>query len=764
MKKTIGLLIGFTCCFFVAHAQQKPSQDKTKSMDAFITSLMSKMTLDEKIGQLNLVTPGGGILTGAVVSQGVEDNIVKGNVGGMFGIIGTEKIRKAQELAVNKSRLKIPMLFGSDVIHGYKTTFPIPLGLSASWNLDLIERSAQIAGREASADGLNWVFSPMVDIARDPRWGRIAESSGEDPYLGSLIAKAMVKGYQGDNTYAGNDKLMACVKHFALYGAAEAGRDYNAVDMSHQKMYEFYFPPYKAAVEAGVGSVMSSFNEVDGVPATGNKWLLTDVLRKQWGFKGMVTSDYTSVNEMIAHGMGNLQEVSALAVKAGMDMDMVGEGFLTTLKKSVNEGKVSVADINLSCRRILEAKYKLGLFTDPYKFIDEQRSVKEVLNPQLRNFACEAAIKSFVLLKNKNQVLPLKKTGTIALIGPLADSKRNMLGTWAVSGDWQTSVTVVEGLKNVVGDKAKVLYAKGANISNDTGFAHRVNTFGVEIEIDKRSPQQMLEEALSIAKQADVIVAAVGEAADMSGEAASRTSIDIPESQRELLAALVKTGKPVVLVLFNGRPLSLSWENENVDAILDVWFGGHEAGNAIADVLFGDYNPSGRLTATFPRNVGQVPIYYNHKITGRPYDVNNRFTSKYLDLSDNSPLYPFGYGLSYTTFSYGDLKIDKTSIRKGESIKVKVDVKNTGNYDGVETVQLYIQDLVASIAPVSKKLKGFQQISLKKGESKTVEFTITEQDLRFYNAALQYVSEPGEFKVFVGTHSRDVKEAGFSLK
>ena len=738
------------------------AQTHDAKMKTYVDALMKKMTLEEKIGQLNLLTPGSGIPTGAVVSTGVEKKIKEGNVGGLFGVIGVDKIRQAQKLAVEQSRLKIPLLFGSDVIHGYKTTVPIPLGLSASWDMKLIEHSAREAAIEATADGLCWTFSPMVDIARDPRWGRIAEGGGEDPYLGSQVAKAMVKGYQGDDL-SRNNTLMACVKHFALYGAAEAGRDYNTTDMSRVRMYNEYLPPYKAAIEAGAGSVMSSFNEIDGVPATGNKWLLTDLLRKQWGFKGFVVSDYTSVNEMIAHGMGDLKTVSALSLNAGLDMDMVGEGFLTTTKKSLAEGKVTQKQIDDACRRILEAKYKLGLFDDPFRYIDEARMKQEVLTAERRKQAREIAAHTFVLLKNNNQALPLKKSGTIGLIGPLANDKTNMLGTWAVSGDPQMSIPVLDGMKSVGGPGVNILYAKGANISDDTLFAKKVNVFGTRIDIDKRSPAEMLTEALNVANQSDVLVAVVGEASEMSGEAASRTDITIPESQKLLIMALSKTGKPLIVVVMTGRPLALPEEKEFATSMIVTWHAGIEAGNAIADVLFGNYNPSGKLSATFPRNLGQVPIYYNHKNTGRPSAPNSpKFQSNYLDVP-NSPLFPFGYGLSYTSFSYSDFSIDKKEMKAGEKITASVTVTNNGNYDGEEVVQLYIRDVVGSITRPLKELKGFQKVFLKKGESKKITFSIGINDLKFYNYDLKWVAEPGDFEVMIGTNSEQVNKTGFKL-
>ena len=745
---------------FTLVATAQTSQDA--KMNVFVSNLMKQMTLDEKIGQLNLVTPGGAV-TGSVVSSDVESKIKKGQVGGLFGITGPDKIRRAQELAVKNSRLKIPLLFGLDVIHGHQTVFPIPLGLSCSWDMELIEKSARIAAIEGTADGLNWTFSPMVDIARDPRWGRVSEGSGEDPYLGSQIAKAMVKGYQGTDLSKDNT-MLACVKHFALYGAAEGGRDYNTVDMSKVRMYNEYLPPYKAAIDAGVATVMSSFNVIDGIPASGNKWLLTDVLRKQWGFKGMVVSDYTSINEMSNHGLGDLKEVSQLSLNAGLDMDMVGEGFLTTIKKSLSEGKVTQKQIDDACKRVLDAKYKLGLFDDPYRYCNEERARTEILSEAHRKAGREIAARSFVLLKNDNQVLPLKKSGTIALVGPLADSRRNMLGTWSVGGDWQKAVTVIEGIKSVAGTGTNILYAKGSNISDDTVFAKKVNVFGVEIDIDKRSADDMIKEAVEAAGKSDVIIAVMGEAADMTGEASSMADIGLPESQKNLLKALAKTGKPIVLVLFNGRPMTLKWENDNIPAILDVWFGGTEAGNAVADVLFGNYNPSGKLSMSFPVHVGQVPVYHSQLNTGRPYNHEpfSKFKSNYLDIP-NEPLYPFGYGLSYSNFSYGDLKLSGNTLSTGQTIKATITITNTGSFDAVETAQLYIRDVVGSISRPMKELKAFKKIALKAGESKTVEFTVSVNDLKFYNSDLKFVAEPGDFKLFIGGNSRDTKEAAFKL-
>ncbi|HMG09409.1 MAG TPA: beta-glucosidase BglX, partial [Mucilaginibacter sp.] len=570
----------------------------------------------------------------------------------------------------------------------------------------------------------------------------------------------MIQGYQG-SSMKNADAVMACVKHFALYGGAEAGREYNTVDMSRIKMYQDYLPPYRAAVDAGAGSFMSSFNTIDGVPATANQWLLTDVLRKQWGFKGFVVSDYTSVNEMEAHGLGDLQTVSALALKAGLDMDMVGEGFLTTLKKSLAAGKVTKQEIDLACRRVLEAKYKLGLFDNPYKSIDAARETKDVLTPENRSEARNISKHSFVLLKNSAQTLPLKKTGSIALVGPLANNQRDMLGTWVVAGDWEKSISVMQGIKNLVGNGVTINYAKGANITEDSSFIKRLNFFGQQmVTVDKKPADELLNEAVEAAKKSDVIVAVVGESQSMSGESSSRADIDIPESQKNMLKALAKTGKPLVIVLFNGRPLTLTWEDEHAGAILDVWAPGTEAGNAIADVLFGDYNPAGKITATFPRSVGQIPIYYNHKNTGRPYDGKgpSKFKSNYLDIS-NDPLYPFGYGLSYTTFGYSDVKLNKTKLKGNEILTATVTVTNTGKYAGEEVVQLYISDPVASISRSVKELKNFKKISLQPGEQKEVSFNITPEELKFYNTRLKYDWEPGKFIVQIGTNSSDTHSA-----
>lgn len=763
--KTRQLFKVFLACMAVVGCIQ--AQTKDPKMDKFINDLMGKMTLEEKIGQLNLPSSGD-ITTGQAKSSNIAEKIKKGEVGGLFNIKGVEKIRDVQRIAIEESRLKIPLIFGMDVIHGYETVFPIPLGLAATWNMAAIEQSARIAAIEASADGISWTFSPMVDVSRDPRWGRFSEGSGEDPYLGGQIAKAMIHGYQGvgDKAYTLNSNIMACVKHYALYGAGEAGRDYNTVDMSRIRMFNEYMYPYQAAVDAGVGSVMASFNEVDGVPATANKWLMTDVLRDKWGFKGFVVTDYTGISEMIDHGIGDLQTVSARALKAGIDMDMVSEG-LATVGKSLKEGKVTQAEIDQACRRVLEAKYKLGLFANPYKYCDVNRAKTEIYTPEHRAVARKIASESFVLLKNANSTLPLKKQGTIAVVGPLANTRSNMPGTWSVAVNLDTAKTVVEGVQAVAGENAKVVYAKGSHLISDPVYENNATMFGRTLHRDKetRSDEEMLKEALDIAKSADVIVAALGESSEMSGEASSRTNLDIPDVQKTLLKELLKTGKPVVLVLFTGRPLTLTWENENVPAILNVWFGGTEAAEAIGDVLFGDANPSGKLVATFPKNVGQIPLFYNHKNTGRPLQEGKwfeKFRSNYLDV-DNEPLYPFGYGLSYTTFEYSDVKLSSTSIDAKGELTASVTVTNKGKADGAEVVQLYIRDLVGSVTRPVKELKGFEKVFIKAGESKTVSFKITPELLKFYNYDLDYVFESGDFDVMIGGNSHDVKSARFTL-
>ena len=760
MKPTkIILTLALAACAMCAPAANKGEAE----MNRFIDKLMSRMTIREKLGQLNLPVTGN-IVTGQAKSSDVAGKIRAGEVGGLFNLKGAASIREVQKIAVEQSRLKIPLLIGMDVIHGYETVFPIPLALSCSWDMDAIRSSARIAANEATADGICWTFSPMVDICRDPRWGRMAEGSGEDPYLGSQIARAMVEGYQGTDLAAPNT-LMACVKHFALYGASEAGREYNTVDMSHWRMFNYYMSPYKAAVDAGAQSVMTSFNVVDGVPASGNKWLLTDVLRKMWGFRGMVVTDYTAISEMIAHGMGNLQQVSALALNAGTDMDMVSDGFIGTLEQSLREGKVTQQAIDTACRRILEAKYHLGLFDHPFDYCDPKRAKKEVFTPANRAEARRIAAETFVLLKNQSGLLPLKKQGRIALIGPLANTRANMAGTWSVAARLNDYKSLYEAMRDALKGRAEVTYAKGSNLMYDARREADATMFGREMR-DSRSDKEMLDEALRTAADADVIVAAVGEASEMSGECSSRTDLELPDAQRDLLTALKKTGKPIVLVNFSGRATVMTWENQNFDAILNVWFGGSEAGDAICDVLFGDKNPSGRLSFSMPKNVGQIPLYYNHLNTGRPLEKGkwfSKFRSNYLDV-DNDPLFPFGYGLSYTSFTYGKPVLSSTTLKTGGKITLSVDVTNSGSRDGDETVQMYVRDLVGSVSRPVQELKGFKRVSLKNGQTTTVTFDISPDDLKFYNQQLEYKYEPGEFEVMVGPNSRDVQTLHFTLE
>jgi beta-glucosidase len=735
-------------------------EESMQKMNRFVSQLMSKMTLDEKIGQLNL-SGAGNLIPDQVKNSDVAKSVSTGQVGAILSLRGLEVIRELQNVAVKKTRLGIPLLFGLDVIHGYETTFPIPLALSCSWDMDGIKNVARISAEEASCEGICWTFSPMVDICHDARWGRIAEGAGEDPYLGSAIAKAMVRGYQED--LSSNSDIMACIKHFALYGAAEAGRDYNTVDMSKYRMYNEYFPPYKAAVEAGAGSVMTSFNTVNGVPSTANKWLLTDVLRNQWHFNGFVVTDATAIAELRNHGLGDLQQVSAKSLTAGVDMDMGAGGFVGTLKKSLSEGKITETDIDNACRYILEAKYKLGLFTNPYKFCDAKRAKKEERTTGHLAEARKMASESFVLLKNENHLLPLRRGGTVAVVGPLAEAQNNMNGTWSVNSNSECSL--VTGLKDVAGSKVRVLYAKGCNLEYDHAKQDR-ETMGSPLVWDNRSNAEMTDEAVKVANQADVVVAALGEAASMSGECASRSQIDVPECQENLLKALVKTGKPVVLVLFNGRPLILNWEKANVPAILDVWFGGSEAARAIGDVLFGDVNPSGKLTVSFPQNVGQLPYTYSHENTGRPLPKGQwfrKFCSDYLDVS-NDMLYPFGYGLSYTTYTYSNFSLSADKMNRNDSIQASVTVTNTGNRDGYEIVQMYLHQAVGSVARPVKELKGFKRVLLKSGESKRLIFTITPDMLRYYNNDLQSVLESRKFDVMIGPNSEDLQSRSFMLE
>lgn len=754
MKRFINnimLLIFLTGC---------TATDKDAKVESYIDNLLSRMTLREKIGQMTLPT-GGDLVSGSVKNSELSESIRKGEVGGILNVKGVEKISELQRIAVEESRLGIPLIVGADVVHGYETIFPIPLAMSCSWDTTLIERAARISAIEASADGVSWTYSPMVDICRDARWGRIAEGAGEDPYLGSLIATAYVRGYQGDNMKE-EDEIMSCVKHFALYGASESGRDYNVVDMSRNRMYNGYFSPYKAAVEAGAGSVMSSFNTVDGIPATANKWLLTDVLRNEWGFDGLIVTDYNSIGEMQAHGYAaDLKEASARALMAGTDMDMVSCGYIKTLEESVKDGRVDESLIDKACRKVLEAKYKLGLFDNPYKYCDDIRAKTELFTPEHRQAAREIAARTFVLMKNNN-ILPLKGNEKIALVGPLADARNNMCGTWSMGCKTDGHISVYDGLKRALGTDVSIRYAKGSNLYYDED-TEKGATGGHPLE--REDDALMLKEALNIASSSDIIIAAVGECAEMSGESASRSDIRIPDAQRSLLKALFGTGKPVIILLFTGRPLDLSWESEHAAAILNVWFGGSESGDAIADVLYGKVNPSGRLTTSFPRSIGQVPIYYNHMNTGRPDGDDarfNRYESNYIDES-NTPLYPFGYGLSYTEFKYGDASLSRDTISSNEKIEVSVPVTNNGNYDGIETVQLYIRDLYADVCRPVKELRSYKQVFIPRGKTENVRFTLSVEDLKYYDSKGKYTVESGDFDLMVGPNSSNVQRKHFYL-
>jgi beta-glucosidase len=726
----------------VSSCNQNQEQQSDAEMSIFIDDLMERMTLEEKIGQLTLFSSGWDI-TGPTMRENYLEDIKNGRVGAVFNAHGAEYTTGIQKIAVEETRLGIPLLFGYDVIHGYKTIFPIPLGETASWDLNYIEKSARIAATEATAEGLHWTFAPMIDIARDPRWGRIAEGSGEDPYLTSMIAKAKVKGFQGDDLSSLNT-MLACAKHFAAYGAAQAGRDYHTADVSEITFRNIYLPPFKAAVDAGVKTFMTAFNEIFGVPASGSKYLLTDILRNEWKFDGFVVTDYTSIPEMVKHGFAKDEKhTGELAINAGVDMDMQGAVYYNHLAKSIEEGKVSLNRVDEAVKRILSLKYELGLFEDPYRYSDVHRQAELVMTPENLEFAREFAKRSIVLLKNESNTLPLSKSiKTIAVIGPLADSQKDMLGSWSASGDHKKSITLLQGIMNKLGNNARILHSFGTGVNDNSrdGFA----------------------EALRLAKASDAIILAIGEHSNMSGEAASRSNINLPGLQEELALELAKTGKPLVVVLMNGRPLTIEKIDEKADAILETWFLGTTAGDAIADVLFGDYNPSGKLPVTFPRKVGQIPIFYNHKNNGRPFS-EGKYTSKYLDV-ENTPLYPFGYGLSYTTFSYSEIKLNDAQMSSTSHIEASVIVTNTGEMFGEEVVQLYTRQLVGSITRSVKELKAFKKIGLEPGESMEVTFELNWEDIAFYNANSEFVVEPGDFHIFIGTNSQELKQSEFKFQ
>lgn len=739
LKLQTLVFLGLFVMIIFSCSRQPAGHEEGAAIENKIDKLLSEMTLEEKVGQM-IQYSGNSAVTGPLKARPEQiEDLKKGWIGSMLNVVGAVNTREMQKLVMENTRMKIPLIFGFDVIHGFKTIFPVPLGESASWDLAAIESSARIAGREAASAGIHWTFAPMVDIARDPRWGRIMEGAGEDTYLGSLIARARVTGFQG-SSYKDASSVVACAKHYAAYGAAEGGRDYNTVDISYRVLHETYLKPFKAAADAGVGTFMNSFNEFDGMPASGNDYLVNKVLKGDWGFKGFVVSDWNSIGEMIPHGVAkNKYEAAMLAANAGNDMDMEGNCYREHLVQLVKDGKVSEKTIDEAVRRILRIKFQLGLFDDPYRFCSEEKEKNELLSDANLNTARDVARKSIVLLSNKNQVLPLGAgVRSIAVVGPLADSRKDMIGAWTAQGDANDAVTVLDGIKAQVSPATKVLFARGTNINGDT---------------------TNIAEALNVARQAEVIVLAIGEGGLMSGEAHSRGNINIPGRQEELAAEIFKLGKPVVVVLMNGRPLAIPWLAQNAPSLLECWFLGTQAGHAIADVIFGKYNPAGKLPVTFPYSEGQIPIYYNHKNTGRPMMSEKDFyVSRYEDIP-NKPVYPLGYGLSYTTFGYSDIKLSSGEIGMADSLHITVEVKNTGKYDGEEVVQLYIRDLVGSVTRPVKELKGFRKLMIKAGETATVTFTVSSSDLAFYTRDMSYKAEPGEFKVFVGTNSDDCKEA-----
>ncbi|MCE0464957.1 beta-glucosidase BglX [Pseudomonas uvaldensis] len=762
MKKLclLGLFVSLASQSVLADNLPAPIENK----DAFISNLMKQMTLEEKIGQLRLISIGP-----EMPRELIRKEIAAGNIGGTFNSITRDENRPMQDAAM-RSRLKIPMFFAYDVIHGHRTIFPIPLALASSWDMDAIYRSGRVAAKEAAADSLDITFAPMVDISRDPRWGRTSEGFGEDTYLVSRIAGVMVKAFQGAGANAA-DSIMASVKHFALYGAVEGGRDYNTVDMSPVKMYQDYLPPYRAAIDAGAGGVMVALNSINGVPATANTWLMHDLLRKEWGFKGLAVSDHGAIFELIKHGVArDGREAAKLAIKAGIDMSMNDSLYGKELPGLLKSGEIEQSDIDNAVREVLVAKYDMGLFKDPYLRIGKAEDDPADTYAESRLHRADArdvARRSLVLLENRNQTLPLKKSARIALVGPLAKAPIDMMGSWAAAGRPAQSVTVFDGMARALGGESKLIYARGANITGDKkvlDYLNFLNFDAPEVVDDPRPAQVLIDEAVKAARNADVVVAAVGESRGMSHESSSRTELSIPASQRELIKALKATGKPLVLVLMNGRPLSLLEEKQQADAILETWFSGTEGGNAIADVLFGDYNPSGKLPITFPRSVGQIPTYYNHLSIGRPFTPGKpgNYTSQYFD-DTTGPLYPFGYGLSYTEFELSDMALSSTTLNKSGKLDASVTVENTGKRDGETVVQLYIQDVTGSIIRPVKELKNFQKVMLKAGEKKVIHFTITEDDLKFYNAQLKYAAEPGKFNVQIGLDSQDVKQQSFEL-
>lgn len=750
-REWIALAALLSVYILTTSCSSKSNSDKVQHR---IDSLLHEMTLEEKVGQLNF--PVGDLFnTGPTVrtaeSARFDEQIRSGKITGLFNVHGAAYTARLQKIAVEESRLGIPLLFGADVIHGFKTVMPLPLAEAASWDLQAIEQSARVAAIESTAAGINFNFAPMVDISRDPRWGRISEGAGEDPYLGSLIAAARVRGFQG-KSLADANSMAACVKHFAAYGAPFGGRDYNTVDMSLLSLHETYLPPYKAAVEAGSATVMTSFNELNGVPATANKYLLQEVLRKQWGFQGMVVSDWQSIGEMLEHGyVADSIQAGKLAIEAGTDMDMMADIYLKKIPDMVRNNQLKVEVLDEAVRRVLKLKMDLGLFDNPYLYSDVEREKRDIRSEDNLKSSHDIAKKSIVLLKNGNALLPLKKdVKKIALIGPLAHNKEDMNGSWSFFGEAQHPVSILDGLQSKVSSTTKITYAQGCNLYDNS--------------------TALFNEAIAAAKQADVVIMALGESAPMNGEGASRSDINLPGVQQALLEAIHQTGKPIVVLLFNGRPLTLQWMDINIPAIVETWTLGSQAGLAVADVVFGDYNPSGKLPVTFPRTVGQIPVFYNHKHTGRAYQGEHEkeslkdrvYRSRYRDVP-NSPLYPFGYGLSYSTFEYGNLQVSTSKLKKSDSLTVSIDVTNTSSVDGEEVVQLYLRDRVASVTRPVKELKDFQKVLIKAGEKKTLTFTLDINDLSFYNADLQWVAEPGQFEVMVGGNSQETLNTVFEL-
>lgn len=733
-----------------------------QARDAFVTDLLKKMTVDEKIGQLRLISVGPDN-----PKEAIREMIKNGQVGAIFNTVTRPDIRAMQDEVMALSRLKIPLFFAFDVIHGQRTVFPISLGLASSFNLNAVREVGRVSAYEAADDGLNMTWAPMVDISRDPRWGRVSEGFGEDTYLTAMMGKTMVEAMQGRSP-ADRYSVMTSVKHYAAYGGVEGGKEYNTVDMSPQRLFNDYMPPYKAGLDGGSGGVMVALNSLNGTPATADSWLLKDVLRKEWGFKGITISDHGAIKELIRHGTAaDPEDAVRVAVKAGIDMSMSDEYYSKYLPDLIKSGKVTMAELDTAARHVLNVKYDMGLFNDPYSHLgpkdsDPQNTFAE--SRLHRKEAREVARESMVLLKNRLETLPLKKAGTIAVVGPLADSKRDVMGSWSAAGVIAQSVPVLDGIKAAVGDKAKILYAKGANVTGNKEVITFLNQYEEAVKVDTRSPQAMIDEAVAAAKQSDVVVAVVGESQGMAHEASSRTEIGIPQSQRDLITALKATGKPLVLVLMNGRPLSLVQEDRQADAILETWFAGTEGGHAIADVLFGDYNPSGKLPISFPRSVGQIPTYYSHLNTGRPYNPErpNKYTSRYFDEA-NGPLYPFGYGLSYTTFKVSPVTLSAPTLQRNGKITASVDVTNTGSRDGATVIQMYLQDITASISRPVKQLRGFEKVTLKPGETRTVSFPIDEDALRFWNQQMKYVAEPGKFNVFIGVDSARVNQSEFEL-